>query len=493
MTQRDSAATIPLFFGLCLAMFVFSLNQGMLSVALPTILGDLGGVESTMWVAAGYLISATVVLPLYGKLGDRIGLGTMFLIAMGVFLAASATGYFINSMSWLIGVRFVQGLGGGGLMVLSQAIVAAVIAPKERGKYLGVLGAVLVLATVAGPTAGGIITETWGWRWCFAINVPLGVVSLALCLSFLRPSHFAIPRPENPPAFDSLGFFLLALITAGVVFLTEWGAATSAWSSPATWLLVVGIIAGIVFFVIVERRAVDPILPPRLLGQRNFVVPTAIAALLTLATFGLTSYLPTYIQIVEGVDARYAGLVLLPMILAALICTVISGFIVSKTQRYRVVIFGGGAVAAASFVLLGRMTPNAGLGYLVAVLVMAGVGIGFSLQIAVLVVQNSTPVPEMGTVTAANSLFRELGATVGTSLVGALFTARLFDRLAIVAPQVDATHITPERVADLSGRLHDGVVDSYNNALMPVFTVVAGIIAVSVLASLAINEKALKE
>lgn len=488
-----------IFAGLALAMFVFSLNQAMLSVALPTIVGELGGADQIHWVATAYMLAATGMLPAYGKLADRFGAQKMFVIATGIFLVACVAGFFIGSVNALIAVRFIQGLGGAGLVVLSQTLLALHVEPKERGKYMGMMGAVFVLSTVLGPVAGGLITEMWGWRWCFGVNIPLGLLSLALCAVFLRTPATAAraDAAEQAKAVDServdiAGMSLLALATTAAVLVMAWGGHTYAWmSAPVIGTTVLGLVA-IVALIAVERRAADPVLPMELFKQRNFVVASFMGAVLSLAMFGVTTYLPTYIQIVEQVDAAMAGFVILPMMIAVFLFSMASGFIISRTHNYRVVLGIGGLLVLVAMVLLGTKRMDQPLMYLVGVLVLLGIGLGLTVQMTVLLAQNSTEDSVMGTVTAANNLFRELGGTVGISLVGGIFTSRLVNLLETRAPEMDYASVSPAGLLRMPENLQALVRGAYSDAMLPIYLYLSPLLIAAILSILFVNEKQIK-
>lgn len=482
----------PLFGGLALAMFVFSLNQAMLGVALPTIVGELGGAEKIHWVATAYMLAATGMLPAYGKLADRFGAQRMFIIATGIFLVACVAGFFISSVDALIAVRFIQGLGGAGLVVLSQTLLALHVKPKERGKYMGLMGSVFVLSTVMGPVAGGLITQAWGWRWCFGVNVPLGLLSLGLCLVFMREPARSDEEERPKPRVDIAGIVLLVLTTTAAVLVMSWGGHTYAWASvPVIVTCALGLLA-LVTLIAVEKRAEDPVLPLGLFRQRNFVVATFLGAVLSLTMFGVTTYLPTYIQIVEGVDAAMAGFVILPMMIAMFIFSLTSGLIISRTQSYRGVLFAGAVLVLVAMILLGLKRVDQPVGYLVVVLLVLGIGMGMTVQMAVLLAQNSAEDSAMGTVTAANNLFRELGGTVGISLVGGLFSSRLVNLLSQQAPEVDFSSVSPESVLRMPEQLQALVRGAYSDAMLPIYLYLSPLMFVGLLSIFFINRKEIK-
>jgi EmrB/QacA subfamily drug resistance transporter len=500
MTVKDSGARTatgpgnlwPVFTGLALAVFMFSVNQNMLSVALPTIVGDLDGVDNIFWVSTSYMVASTVTLLVYGKLGDVFGLRRLFLVALAVFVVACVLGSFSMSMWWLVAVRFVQGLGGGGLVVLAQAILAAVLPPEKRGKYMGIVGAVMVLSTVAGPVLGGLITQHWGWRWCFGVNVPLGILAWILAVRFIRMPEETDDTNDATTARQSVdvaGMGVLGIVVSGIVLISALGGHQFAWTDPVIISIAVLVLVALVVLVVVEKRAKDPVLPSYLLHNRNFLAVVVVDFVLLLGTFGITTYMPTYIQIVRGVDASASGLVLLPMMFAMFIASTLAGFFVSRVQRYRGTVVFGCLVAGAGLAALGSVNQDMPLVWFMVTLAFVGIGFGVNAQLTVLVVQNSFPVKVVGTATAANQLFRNLGSTMGISLVGSLFTARLVDGLQKDVPSVAYASITPEKVAGFAPGIRAEVISVYNDALVPVLLGMAPLMALGAVAALFISNR----
>jgi EmrB/QacA subfamily drug resistance transporter len=414
------------FAGLMVTMLLASLDQTIFSTALPTIVGELNGVDHMLWVTTAYILASTIMLPVYGKLGDLIGRKGLFIAAIGLFIAGSVVGGLADNMAWLIAGRAIQGLGGGGLMILSQAIIADVVPARERGKYMGIMGGVFALSSVAGPLLGGWFTEGIGWRWAFWMNIPLGILAIVSAVVFLK-----LPKVDHAkPRIDFTGMGLLAIASTCLVLVTTWGGTTYDWDS----LVIIGLIAGFVVaaiaFVMVERRAAEPIMPLHLFKDRNFNL-TTIAGLITgIAMFGALAYLPTYLQMVTGVNATEAGLLMIPMMAALLVSSIVSGQLVSRTGRYKWLPIVGTVVVAGALVLMSTMTPALPIWILCSYLALMGLGLGMSMQILILIVQNSFPVREVGTATASNNYFRQIGAALGAAIVGSLFVARLTDLLA---------------------------------------------------------------
>ena len=480
------------FAGLMVTMLLASLDQTIFSTALPTIVGELDGVDHMLWVTTAYILASTIMLPVYGKLGDLIGRKGLFIGAIALFIAGSIVGGLADSMSWLIAGRAIQGLGGGGLMILSQAIIADVVPARERGKYMGIMGGVFALSSVAGPLLGGWFTEGIGWRWAFWMNIPLGILAIVSAVVFLKLPKVA----HDKPRIDFTGMGLLAIASTCLVLVTTWGGTTYDWDS----LVIAGLIAGFVVagiaFVMVERKAAEPIMPLHLFKDRNFNL-TTIAGLITgIAMFGALAYLPTYLQMVTGVNATEAGLLMIPMMAALLVSSIVSGQLVSRTGRYKWLPIVGTSIVAVALALMSTMTPTLPIWILCSFLALMGLGLGMSMQILILIVQNSFPVREVGTATASNNYFRQIGASLGAAIVGSLFVARLTDLLAERMPAGaaaggESNSFTPAIVRDLPAAVRDVIVGSYNDALTPVFLYMVPLVIVAAILLCFVKEKPL--
>ncbi|HEV7184647.1 MAG TPA: MDR family MFS transporter [Leifsonia sp.] len=499
-TAEKSSAESPqkrtlllLFAGLMVTMLLASLDQTIFSTALPTIVGQLNGVDHMLWVTTAYILASTVMLPVYGKLGDLIGRKGIFIAAIAVFIAGSVVGGLAQDMTWLIVGRAIQGLGGGGLMILSQAIIADVVPARERGKYMGVMGGVFALSSVAGPLLGGWFTESIGWRWAFWMNIPLGILAIASAVVFLR-----LPKGEQRrPRLDFAGMGLLAVASTCLVLVTTWGGTTYAWDSVVIISLIVGTIVSGIAFVLVERKAAEPIMPLKLFKDRNFTLTTIAGLIIGIAMFGALAYLPTYLQMVTGANATEAGLLMIPMMAALLLTSIVCGQLVSKTGRYKWLPIVGTAIVAVALVLLSTMTPTLPVWILCSYLAVMGIGLGMSMQILILIVQNSFPVSQVGTATASNNYFRQIGASLGSAVVGSLFVARLTQLLTERMPAGgsaaggSSNSFTPAIVKALPGPIRDVIVGSYNDALTPVFLSMVPLVLVAVIVLLFVKEKPL--
>jgi EmrB/QacA subfamily drug resistance transporter len=481
-----------IFAGLMVTMLLASLDQTIFSTALPTIVGELNGVDHMLWVTTAYILASTIMLPVYGKLGDLIGRKGLFIGAIALFILGSIVGGMAQDMTWLIVGRAIQGLGGGGLMILSQAIIADVIPARERGRYMGIMGGVFALSSVAGPLLGGWFTEGIGWRWAFWMNIPLGILAIASAVVFLRLPKNNLGRPK----LDFAGMGLLAIASTALVLVTTWGGTTYAWDS----LVIIGLIAATVVagvaFVMVERRAAEPIMPLHLFKDRNFNL-TTIAGLITgIAMFGALAYIPTYLQMVTGVGATEAGFLMIPMMAALLISSIVSGQLVSKFGRYKWLPIVGTSVVAVALFLMSTMTPALPIWVLCTYLAVMGLGLGMSMQILILIVQNSFPISQVGTATASNNYFRQIGASLGSAIVGSLFVAKLTQLLANQLPSGGAdaggsNSFTPAVVRDLPDAVRNVIIGAYNDALTPVFLYMVPLVLVAVILLAFVKEKPL--
>ncbi|WP_223690300.1 MDR family MFS transporter [Leifsonia poae] len=493
-TGSPQKRTVLLVFaGLMVTMLLASLDQTIFSTALPTIVGELHGVDHMLWVTTAYILASTIMLPVYGKLGDLIGRKGLFIGAITVFILGSIIGGFAGDMTWLIIGRAVQGLGGGGLMILSQAIIADVVPARERGRYMGIMGGVFALSSVAGPLLGGWFTDVIGWRWGLWMNIPLGILAIISAAAFLRLPKNTAGRPR----LDWAGMGLLAIASTCLVLVTTWGGTTYDWDSPVILSLIVGTVVTAIAFVLVERRAAEPVMPLALFKDRNFNLTTVAGLIIGVAMFGALAYLPTYLQMVTGVNATQAGLLMIPMMAALLVVSIVTGQLVSRTGRYKWLPIAGTAVVAVSLLLLSTMTPSLPIWLMCTYLAIMGIGLGASMQILVLIVQNSFPVSKVGTATASNNYFRQIGASIGSAIVGSLFVAKLTDLLAARMPAGatasagGSNSFTPALVKGLPAPVRDIIVGAYNDALTPVFLYMVPLVLVAVVVLCFVKEKPL--
>ena len=494
--QESKNRIRAMFLGLVVVMLMSSLNQTILAPSLPTIVGELHGVEHMSWVITIFILLSTITMPVYGKLSDQFGRKPFLIFAIVAFMAGSVVGALAQSMNWLIFARALQGLGGGGLMILSQAVIADVIPPRDRGRYMGIIGGVFAFSSVAGPLIGGWITEGPGWRWAFWLNLPLAVLSI-LAVIFLLPHRPFRDREKHN--IDYLGSLILMAGTSALVLATIWGGNQYEWTSPEIiGLLVFSVVAALVF-IPVENRAAEPVMPMYLFKNRNFVLTLGASLALGVAMFGAVEYIPTYLQMALGVSATVAGLLMIPMMGVMLVVSIVTGRLVSKTGRYKGYVTSGTAIVALGLFLLSTVTIDTPTWLFCVYLGVMGAGLGMSMQFLTLIVQNAFPVSVVGTATAANNFFRQVGATVGASLVGGLFTSRLTSLISERMPQQAlqssgghaSSSLTPELVASLPEPVHGIIVNAYNDALIPLFLYLVPLALVSTLLLFFIREDAL--
>lgn len=468
-SHESRRGIVLLFIGLVLAMLLASLSQTVLSAAMPTMVGELGGVDQMLWVMTAFMLASTITMPIYGKMSDLIGRKGPMIFAIVAFVIGSVVGALAPDMGVLITGRIVQGLGGGGLVILSLTIIADVVPARERGKYLGIMNAVFAVASVAGPLLGGWLTEEVGWRWTFWLNVPLGALALLAAITLLH-----LPKGmSSKPKIDVFGIMTLAAGTACLVLVASWAGTAYDWTSPVILSLIAGTVVLAILFVLIERRAAEPIMPPMLFRHRNFNLATAASLVVGVTMFGTMGYLPTYLQMTFGADATWAGVLMLPMMAMMLVASLVSGGLVSKYGRYKWMPITGSATIAIALVLLGMMTPETPLWRFCVDVGLLGFGLGVNIQILLLIVQNTFPNRIVGTATAANSFFRQIGASLGSAVIGSLFVLRLMDAIGERLPsgakaQVgDISSLTPNSVLELPTPVRDLVVHGYNDALTP--------------------------
>ncbi|GEA80066.1 MDR family MFS transporter [Cellulomonas uda] len=495
LTQRR----VWLIFGALLAsMFLSSLDQSIVGTAMPTIVGELDGVAHQGWVVTAYILAIAIVMPLYGKFGDLWGRRWPFLVAIGLFTLASAGAGFAQTFGELVFWRGVQGLGGGGLMILSQAIIADIVPAKDRGKYMGPMGALFGIAAVIGPLLGGLFTQHADWRWCFWVNIPIGIAAFVTAWVTLRlPSH----RSERP--VDVAGIVFLVVATSGLVLASSWtsfsGNRDYDWSDPWLLALVGGTVLAIAAFVVVELRfARDPILPLRLFRNPTFTIATLIGFILGAGMFAALAFLPTFLQMSTGVGVTQSGFLLLPMMAGVMLTAIGSGVAITKTGRYKIYPVVGLLVTALGLMWLTRITGDMSLVLFGAMIFVLGAGMGLVMQTIVLAVQNAVDPHELGTATSANNFFREIGAAVGTAIFSTIFTTALFTKLSDVfagASQLGAgaSDVTPEAVAALPEPYKSGVIDAFASTLAPSFWYFVPLVLVGLVLALFLKEVALSD
>ena len=501
MTSTVQGGTAPLshretmivLAGLLSGLLLAALDQTIVSTALPTIVGEFGGLDHLSWVVTAYLLASTASMPLWGKVSDQFGRRIVFQAAIVTFLVGSALCGLAQDMTSLIAFRAIQGLGGGGLLSLTFVIVGDIVPPRQRGRYAGYLTGVFAFSSVAGPLLGGFFVDNLNWRWIFYVNLPIGAVALVVTSAVLH-----LPHRRSTSRIDLLGAALLVGAVTSLLLLTVWGGQEHEWDSTVIVGLGVATAVLTVAFVLWERRASEPILPLRLFAEPVFTLSVLIAFLIGAALFGATIFLPLFLQAVRGTSATGSGLLLMPMMAGILVMSIAVGRLVSRTGRYKVFPVLGLALAVLGMALLSRLQVDSPSWHASAAMLVLGFGIGTCMPILTVAVQNAVSIRDLGVGTSAINFFRTLGGALGVAALGAVLSSRLASELATRLPDVplaDTTALTrsPESIAALPEATRIGVVTSLADAISTVFLVATPILFVAFLLAWLIPELPLRE
>ena len=489
--QLTGAALRTVFIALMLGMFLAALDQTIVAVALPKIVGDLGALNHISWVVTSYLLASTISTPIYGKLGDMYGRKPVFLVAILIFLAGSMLAGLSQTMAELIGFRALQGIGAGGLMVGAQAIIADIVPPRDRGRYMGLIGSVFAVASVAGPLLGGFLTGI-SWRLIFYVNLPIGIVAVVIVATRLH-----LHTPHRRHRIDYLGAVLLSGGVGSLILLATWGGTQYKWgSSQIVGLGILGVVL-LAAFVWQERRAAEPLLPLQLFRSPIFSVANTMGFTIGMAMFGAIIFIPLFLQIVYGVSPTSSGLRMIPLMGGLLITAVVSGRLISRIGRYRPFPIAGTAILIVGMYLLSLLGVHTAPWVASAYMVVVGVGLGLVMQVLVLAVQNDARPEEIGVATASATFFRSMGGAFGVALFGTIFATRLTHQLSGVPHSVTArlgsgVQLDPTQIDKLPPAVHDVVLHAFATALSGVFLFGMALALVPFVLSWFLKEKPLR-
>jgi len=454
--------------------FLGALDHTVVSTSLATIAGELGALEHMSWIMVGYTLAATAMLPALGKLGDVVGPRRVFLVSLVTFLVASLVCGFATDLGWLIAARVLQGLGSAGLQLMSQTIIARVTSPRQRPRYMAVIGAAFPVAIVVGPVVGGLITDYWGWSWVFWINIPFGLVALAFAV-------VAIPRLPGGarPRFDMPGLAVFTGSLLALVLAVTWIGDDALRPLAIVFAALAGL--GILALVFVERRAIEPILPPRIFRNRTILVCLGLSLIIGAGLFAVVAYVPTYIQMAYRTTATVSGLVPIATVLGMLVSNLLTGGLVSRTGRYRAYPIIGTALGAAGLAVMSVLPVGAPLWAPMLVMATVGVGTGSFMNLIFTVVQTAAAAGDLGSVTATTNIVRQVGSAVGTAVIGGVVG---FGVAASLPIGLDADRLTPGAVRAASAGVQEQVAAVYHDVFAPVFLGLAVVYACGVVIAL---------
>jgi EmrB/QacA subfamily drug resistance transporter len=451
--------------------FLGALDNTVVTTALASVAGQLGALEHMGWIVVGYTLASTVLLPVLGRLGDRVGPRAVFLVSLVVFILASVACGFARDFAWLIAARVVQGMSSAGLQLMSQTIIARTTTPRQRPRYMAIIGAAFPVAILIGPVLGGVITDYWGWQWVFWVNVPVGLVALVFAI-------VAVPHLERGAAarFDVAGAASLTVGLVALVLAVTWLGTRGPGSVLA---FTVSVIAFVVFFV-AELRSAQPIVPLRLFADRTIAAGTVVSAIVGIGLFSITAYLPTYFQMAYRTSATVSGLVPIATVFGMLVSNLATGWLASRTGRYRVFTIVGTLLGAAGLAVMAGLPLGLPLWVPMAVMAVVGLGTGAFMSLIVAVVQSAAPARDTGTITATVNLVRQVGSTVATAIIGALIG---FGVAALLPTGLDAATLTPAVVHRASPFLQQRIAEIYHGVFAPIFAGLAVAYAIGVVAA----------
>ena len=484
---QHRTSVVAVLGALFLALLLAALDQTIVSTALPTIVGELGGLTHLSWVVTAYLLTSTVAGPFYGKLGDIYGRKIILQSAIVIFLVGSALCGLAQNMIGLIAFRALQGIGGGGLIVTIIAVIGDLIPPRERGRYQGLFGAAFGLATILGPLLGGFFVDQLTWRWIFYINLPTGLLALFVIAVALPP-----PSTRRRHEIDYRGGALLTIALTATIVFTSLGGISFAWTSPVTLSLIAVSVISAAFFVAVERHAREPLLPMTLFRNRNFVVASSVGLILGLALFGSVTFLPIYLQVAKGVSPSASGLMLMPMMFGMLITSILSGRIISRWGRYKLFPVTGTAIMTFGLFMLSRLSLDSHQWQTSLDALWLGLGMGMVMQVLILAVQNSIEYEYLGVATSGAMLFRSVGGALGVALFGAIFAGGLRARLGPEGLDF-LTNAVPAAVRGLPPVMQQEYIDAVMAALRPVFVAATCIAALGFVLTIFLQEIELRD